>query len=47
MKQKLLLFIALFNTATALSQNNVTGKITGEDNMPVNKATITISQKSI
>jgi iron complex outermembrane recepter protein len=46
MKQKLLLFIALLSAVTTLGQNNITGKITGEDNLPVNRATIAISQKS-
>ena len=46
MKHKLLLFLALLTAVTTLSQNIIKGRITGENNLPVNKATVSISQKS-
>lgn len=45
MKQTLLLLFALLVAGFAYSQNSIKGTITGENKQPVNKATITVSQK--
>lgn len=46
MKHLLLLFFSLLNLLMAYSQNTVKGKISGENNAPVSKATVSFTQRS-
>jgi iron complex outermembrane receptor protein len=46
MKQQLLLIFVLLSAINSYSQNSIKGRITGENKQPVNKATVSVSQKS-